>query len=195
MLKLYIHENFVFCSKLVMYEVVVVVDSLMNLWLVGVVIVMSCCCCEIMLWVFMVMKIVMKFELYSRVLWKMGEIVICIEMMFLIQVSYGFECLFMSINVWINFGNQFGHWGIKNWDFGAKMGFFPRAELLTSVTNCHASGRRARRECCLWELAMASRTARRGELRSDSTPCFVFLHLFRTFLFWIDFWCKHESFR
>jgi len=46
----------------------------------------------------------------------MDELVICVGMMFLIQVSYGFECLFMSINVWINFGNQFGHWGIKNWN-------------------------------------------------------------------------------
>jgi len=57
----------------------------------------------------------------------MGEFVIYVGMMFLIHVSYVFECLFMPITVWINFGNHFGHWGIKNWDFGAKMGFFPRA--------------------------------------------------------------------
>ena len=63
-----------------------------------------------MLWVFMIMKIVTKFELFLRVLWKMGEFMIYVGIMFLIQVSYGFECLFMSINVWINFGNQFGHW-------------------------------------------------------------------------------------
>jgi len=124
-----------------MYEVIVV-ESLMNSCLLVVIVVIRCCCCEFMLWVFMVMKIVMKIELFLRVLRKMGEFVTCVEMMFLIQVSYGFECLFMSINVWINFGNQFGHWGIKNWDFGAKMGFFPRAELLTSVTTRHTSGRR-----------------------------------------------------
>ena len=53
----------------------------------------------------------------------MGEMVICDGMMFLIQVSYGFECLFMSIN----FGNQFGHWEVKIGVFGVKMEFFPRA--------------------------------------------------------------------
>jgi len=76
--------------------------------------------------VFMFMKIVMKFELFLRVLRKMGEFVSCVGMMFLIQVSYGFECLFMSINVWINFGNQFGHWGVKIGVFGVKMEFLPR---------------------------------------------------------------------
>ena len=27
----------------------------------------------------------------------------------LVQVLYGFECLFMSINIWTNIGNKFGH--------------------------------------------------------------------------------------
>jgi len=40
---------------------------------------------------------------------KIGEIVFCVKMMFLIQVSYEFECLFMPVTLWINFGNQFGH--------------------------------------------------------------------------------------
>jgi len=31
----------------------------------------------------------------------------------LVQVLYGFECLFMSINVWTNIGNKFGYWGFK----------------------------------------------------------------------------------
>jgi len=82
-----------------------------------------CCCCEFMLWVFIVMKIVVKFELFLRVLWKMAEFVFCVEMMFLIQDSYGFECLFTSINVWTNFGNQFGHWGSKFGILGQKWGF------------------------------------------------------------------------
>jgi len=58
----------------------------------------------------------------------MGEFVIFVRMMFLIQVPYGFECLFMSINIWINFENQFGHWGVKiGGFFGVKVEFSPRA--------------------------------------------------------------------
>jgi len=136
MRKLYIHENIVFCSKLVMYEVVVV-DSLMNSWLLGVVVVMRCWCCEFMLWVFMIMKIVMKFKLFLRVLWKKGEFVICVEMMFLIQVSYGFECLFMSINVWINFGTNLGMENQKL-GFWGKNGVFPESRV---DDFCHNSPR------------------------------------------------------
>jgi len=68
----------------------------------------------------------------------------------LIQVSYVFECLFMSITVWINFGNQFGPWGIKNWDLGQKWGFsrdhnyWPLSQLATE------SWRRAGGEFWLW---------------------------------------------
>ena len=57
----------------------------------------------------------------------MGEFVIYVGMTFLIQVSYVFECLFMPITVWINFGNHFGHRGIKNWDFKGKNGVFPES--------------------------------------------------------------------
>jgi len=98
----------VFCAKLVWNDIVVVVVLLMISWSIDVVVVIRCCW-WFMLWVFMIVGFVVKFELYLRVLWKMSEFVICVGMIFLIQVSYGFECPFMSINVWINFGNQFGH--------------------------------------------------------------------------------------
>jgi len=39
---------------------------------------------------------------------------------------------------------------------------------------------------------MASEFTRRGELLSDSMPCFALLRLFRKFLFWIGFWCNME---
>ena len=144
-----------------------------------------------MLCVFMIMKIVMKFELFLRVLWKMDEFVICVGMMVLIQFSYGFECLFMPINVWTNFGNQFGHWGIKIGILGQKWGF-PESIV---VEFCHNSPRRFGVECCMWELAMASRLLATARCTVIVPPVSRFLRHFCMFLFWIGFWCKHESFR
>jgi len=54
MLKMYIYEYFVFCSKLVICDIVVV-GLLINSWLIGVV--MSCCCWWFMLWVFIIMEL------------------------------------------------------------------------------------------------------------------------------------------
>ena len=31
----------------------------------------------------------------------------------LVQILYGFVCLFMFRNVWIDLGIKFGHWGVK----------------------------------------------------------------------------------
>jgi len=43
----------------------------------------------------------------------MGKLMNCVEKMFLFHVLYGFDCLFRCINVWINFGNEFGVKRIK----------------------------------------------------------------------------------
>jgi len=115
----------VLCSKLVKYDVVLV-RFLMNSWSIGVVVDIRCCCWWFMLWVFMIMELVVKFELFLKVLWKMGELVICDEMMFLIKVLYGFECLWKRIRV---LGNQ-------NWGFRVKMEIFPESIIFE---NCHNS--------------------------------------------------------
>jgi hypothetical protein len=44
MLEMYIYVYFVFCSKLVKYDIVVV-GLLMNSWLIDVVVVVVRCCC------------------------------------------------------------------------------------------------------------------------------------------------------
>jgi len=68
MLKLYTCEYFVFYSKLVKYDVVVV-ESLMNSCFIDVVVDIRCCYWWFMLWVFMIVGFVVKFELFFRVLW------------------------------------------------------------------------------------------------------------------------------
>jgi len=136
MLKLYIHEYMCFRAKLVWNDIIVVV-LLMISWPIDIVVIMRCYCCEFMLWIFIIMKIVMKFELFLRVFMKNGWIWDFCWNDVLVQVLYGFKSLFMFRNIWANFGNQFGHWGIKNWDFEAKRGF-PESRV---GDFCHTSTR------------------------------------------------------
>jgi len=56
MLKMHRYGYFVFCSKLVKYDIVVV-GLLMNSCLNVVVVVMRCCCWWLMPWVFIIMEL------------------------------------------------------------------------------------------------------------------------------------------
>ena len=52
-------------------------------------------------------------------------------------------------------------------------------------------------ETCYWQnlsgtFSQSAKISLSAKLHSDSIPCFVFLRLFHTFLFWIGLWCKHE---
>ena len=46
----------------------------------------------------------------------------------------------------------------------------------------------------VWKQLAYSQKLTKSELLNDSFPCFAFLRLFHTFLFWIGLWCKHECF-
>ena len=47
----------------------------------------------------------------------------------------------------------------------------------------------------VWKQLAYGQKLAKSELLSDSFPCFAFLRLFHTFLFWNGLWCKHENFR
>ena len=170
---MYTCECFVFCSKLVKYDIVV--GFLMNSWLIGVVVDIRYCCWWFILWVFVIMEFVVKFDLFLKVLWKMGELVIFYGMMFFIQVLYGFGCLFMSINVWTNIGNEFRCWGIKNGVLEWKWSFFSRAELMNSVTTRHGELMASWRRVVSVSTRHGEWNGGHGELLSTSTHIFVVL--------------------
>jgi len=64
-----------------------------------------------------------EFVLFLRIFMKIGSNGEFCWYDGLVQVLYGFECLFMSINVWENIGNIFGHCGSKICD-GSKLVLF-----------------------------------------------------------------------
>jgi len=106
--------------------------------------------------------------------------VICDGILFLIQALYGFKCLFMFINVWTNFGNEFGCWGIKNGVLEWKLRFFPRAEFLKIVTARHGELEASER----WVASVSTRHGEwfsgHGELHNTTT------HILSCLGFWVD---------
>jgi len=74
-------------------------------WIVDKFMVNWCCCChEMLLLMIHAMGIhnygvVVWIELCLKVLWKMGELMICDGMVVWFQVLYGFDCLLKFINV------------------------------------------------------------------------------------------------
>jgi len=61
----------------------------------------------------------------------------------LAQISYGFEALLVYEKVWVNSGNQFGNWGVQNWDFGVKNEFFVTGNCQYSPRRVSLRARRA----------------------------------------------------
>jgi len=96
MLKIYTCEYSVFAQ---IWWSMLLLLLLKNSWSIGVVVVMRC----VSLWIHAMgihdYGICGETWVVLKILWKMGELVICDGMMFLSQVLYGFECLFMFINV------------------------------------------------------------------------------------------------
>jgi len=127
MLKLYIYIYMYVC----MYVCILCVFAqnwlsmillLMNSYSIDVVVVMRCCCWWLKPWVIIVIEL--WCEIYG--FWKFYKNGSNGDLWWndvLVQVLYGFECLFMSINVYTNIGNKFGHWRFKigilerKWDF------------------------------------------------------------------------------
>jgi len=81
MLKMCIYVYFVFHSKLMKNDVIVD-ELLMNSWLVVVVAVMRCCCWWLKPWVIIIIELDVKLSCSWRFLWKIGQMVIFVEMMF-----------------------------------------------------------------------------------------------------------------
>jgi len=91
-------------------------------WLivVVVVVVMGCVVDELMHWVFIIMDWWCELSCW-KFWWNFVGLMNCVEKMFWFHVLYGFDCLFMCINVWINFGNEFGVKRIKFGVLGLKI--------------------------------------------------------------------------
>jgi len=156
-----------FHSKLMKYNVVVD-ELLMNSWLVIAVVVMRCCCWWLMPWVIIIIELEVNLCCSWRFSWKMGQMVIFVEMMFWFQVLCSFECLLYVHKPIKNLWEQIWMLGDQN------LGFWVENGVKTVTTG---------------ENSLLAK------LHSDSIPGFAFLRLFHTFLFWIGLWCKHESFR
>jgi len=85
--------------------------------------------------------------------------------------------------------------GNQNWSFWSENGVFPESIV---VGLCHNSSWRVGGELGR-VLPVGTRhgewNACHGKLHSNNIPCFTFLRLYHTFLFWIGFLSKHENFR
>ena len=105
-----------------------------------------------------------------------------------------FECLLMYMTCKQPLGmnldvgrSKLGFWGekwfkpVKNYD-----------ELLTvRLSELEAICKRT----TTVRISLQRNLLRSSEILSDNMPCFAFMRLFLTFLFWIGLWCKHESCR
>jgi hypothetical protein len=99
----------------------------MNSWLVVAVVVVRCCCWWMKPWVIIILDVVMNL-CCSWGFHKNGSNDDFVKRLFLGQVLYDFECLFMFKNVLTNFGIKFGHWEVKIGVLGWKWRF-SRASL------------------------------------------------------------------
>ena len=181
MLKLYIYIHthtytLCFCSKLVKYDIVVD-GMLMNSHSIDDVVVMRCCCWWLKPWVIIII------ELWCEIVWfwkfyKNGSNCDLWWNDVLVQVLYGFECLFHVYKRLDKHWKQIWALGIQNWDFGVKIEFYSRA-------NCHSSPWRAN----WWPWRVMKCPAchgewfgGHGELLSTTTHVFVVLW------FWGSIW-------
>ena len=95
-----------------------------------------CFCCGFMLWVFMIMEFVVRFEWFLKVLWKMGEFG---DLWWNDVFDPSFIWFWVSFYVCKRLDKLWGWiWVLENqnWGFGAKMGFFPESIV---VEHCHNS--------------------------------------------------------
>ena len=174
-----------FHSKLMKYNVVVD-ELLMNSWLVVAVIVMRCCW-WLMPWVIIIIELEVNLCCSWRFSWKMGQMVIflnwCFDFKFYIVLSVFYIHKLIN-NLW----EQIWMLGDQN------LGFWLKNGVKTVTTGENSLETRYWRNLS-GTLLLSTRISLSTKLHSDSIPCFAFLCLFHTFLFWIGLWCKHESFR
>ena len=160
---------------------------LMNSWLVVAVVVMRCCCWWLVPWVIITIELEVNLCCSWRFSWKMGQMVIllkwCFDFKFYIVLSvfYVHKPIKKPLGTNLDVG-------------GSKFGFLGE-KWCKNVTTGEKS-----LETRYWRnlsgtFSLSARISLSAKLHSDIIPYFAFLHLFRTFLFWIGLWSKHGSLR
>ena len=119
MLKLCIYVYLCFCSKLVKYNVVVG-ELLMNSIMI---VVMRYCCWWLKPWVILTIEIEVNLCCSWSFSWKMGQMVIFVEMMFWFKFYMDLSVFSCLETFRKNFGIKFGHWQVKIEILEWKMGF------------------------------------------------------------------------
>ena len=158
----------------------------MNSWLVVVVAIVRCCCWWVMPWVIIIIELVMNLCCSWGFLWKMVKWWIMLKWCFDFKFYIVFSVFYVHkpIN---NLWEQIWMFGDQNLGFWVKNG-------VKSVTTGENSLQTRYRRNLSGTFSLSARISLLAKLHSDNIPYFAFLHLFHTFLFWIDLWCKHESF-
>ena len=154
----------------------------------------DCCCCCYEMLLLMIDAISNhnhrawnEFVLFLKVFMKNGSSGNFVEMMFRFQVLYSFECLLWTKTYKQPLGT--------NLDVGDQnLGFWVKNSVKIVTTGEKSLETRYWRNLS-GTFSLSARILLSAKLHSDNIPCFAFLRLFHTFLFWIGLWCKHESFR
>jgi len=158
---------------------------LMNSWLIVVVAVMRCVVDELIPWVLIIIELWCELSCWGEFWWNIVKIV---------ELYWNDVLISSSIWFWWSFKYLNKLWG-RIWVLG-------ESKLWFSDEKWWKTGKNRRK--LAWSLLMASSVWKQlaygqklacSALLIDSLSCFAFLHLFHTFLFWIGFRCKHESFR
>jgi len=127
-------------------------------------------------------------------LWKMGKLWVCVEMSFDFKFNVFLKVLLCSWTYKQHLGTNLG---VRR----SKIGFLSEKGHKTVKKLCRTDDSSLTRAASEMSLVATGRISlkrdgfRLSEMLSTSMPCFACLRLFRMFMFWIGFWCKHESCR
>jgi len=135
----------------------------------------------LMSWVIIIIELEVNLCCSWRFSWKMGQMVIFVEMMFDFKfyIVLSVFCVHKPIN---NLWEQIWMLGDQN------LGFWVKNGVKTVTTGENSL------ETRYWRN-LSGTFSLSAKLHSDSIPYFALLRLSHTFLFWTGLWCKHESFR
>jgi hypothetical protein len=120
MLEMYIWVYFVFCSKLVKYDIVSVRLS-MNSWSIDIVVVMRCCCWWFMPWIFIIMELWCELSCCWKFWWNFvklcwNDVLISCSIWF--WVSFYIHILLNNFweRIWTLGDTNFGFWVKNGWN-------------------------------------------------------------------------------
>jgi len=172
----------------------VVVDLWWDSCLIDGVVVVRYCCWWFITWVFIIMGLWCELSCCWWFLWKWVDLVNHVEMtivfifnVFLKALLSTWTCKQPLETNWDVGGSKFELWGEK-W-------FKPVKNYAVLMTVRLSEPEASCKRTTTGSSSLKRKILRSSEMLSDNIPCFAFLCLFHTFLFWIDLSCKHESFR